>query len=68
MPRSRLRRAFERWLSWYDPEAEARNHAATVAAIKAAERVVVRGGDMAVSRDDRLRAAYMAYADRLERR
>lgn len=65
MPRSRLRRAFERWLAWYDPEAEARNHAATVRTIDAAERVVVREE---ISLIDSARAGYSQYGDRMKRR
>ena len=62
MTRSRLRRAFERWLSWYDPEAEARNHEATRRTIAAANRT------LDVARAERLRIGYVAYAGRLTRR
>ncbi len=63
--RSRIRDVVARWMSAYDPEAEARKHdelRAEIAASTASRIRAVR----AIHRAEAIRAAYTASAERLE--
>jgi hypothetical protein len=64
--RDRARRAVERWLPWYDPEAVARQRRHQRAAI-AASVATRRRAVFAIHDAERLRAAYRLAAERLER-
>lgn len=63
---SRWRRIIGRALPWFNEAEWDRERAATASVLQTAKEAISR--DDVVSRDDRMRAAYRQYADRLDRR
>jgi hypothetical protein len=65
--RARLRRLIEDWLPWYDHDAEAKRSARTEA-IRVRSIAARREAERVIAGSDRIRVAYLRYADGVERR